>query len=174
MTGVSLYLATLLLGTHFPGQAVTPAVPPTPLAIVMQAQLSSGEQRMVDLVNAERLAKGLGILKVNPLLVQVAREHSREMCEKGYFDHMSPTPGQGSPMQRYIRALGRMPAWACLSENLFYSSIIDPDLGHKCLMRSAPHKRNILTPEFNEIGVGVYESPDGKFWVTQMFLSQID
>ena len=171
MTGISLYLATLLLGTHFPGQAVTPLAPPT--AIVMQAQLSYHEQRMVDLVNAERRANGLSILKVNPMLVQAAREHSREMCDKGYFDHMSPTFGLRTPMDRYVRTLGRMPTWACLAENLFYSSVTDPDLGHKCLMQSPPHRHNILAGEFNEIGVGIYESPNGKFWVTQMFLSQI-
>ncbi len=172
MTGVSLYLATLLLGTHVPGQSVTLAAPPT--AIVVQVQMSYEEQRIIDLVNAERSAVGLSVVKVNTLLVQVARQHSREMYEKGYFDHVSPTPGQRTPMDRYIRALGRMPTWACLSENLLYSSIIDPDLGHRSLMRSAPHRRNILTPEFSDVGVGVYESPDGRFWVTEMFLAQID
>ncbi len=172
MTGISLYLATLLLGTHFPGNAVTVMAPPT--AIVAQVQLSYEEQRMVDLVNSERRSRGLSTLKINPLLVRVARQHSREMFEKRYFDHESPTPGLHSPMDRYISVLGRMPTWACLAENLFYSSVTDPDLGHRCLMESPPHRQNILASDFNEIGVGMFQSPDGKFWVTQIFLSQID
>jgi len=141
---------------------------------VAQAQLTYEEQRMMDLVNVERRQRGLSTLKVNPVLVRAAREHSREMWEKSYFDHMSPTFGLRTPMDRYIRTLGRMPTWACLSENLFYSSVIDPDLGHRCLMKSPPHRETILTADFNQIGVGVYESADGRFWVTQMFLSQID
>jgi len=172
MTGVSICLAALLLGSHVPGRSATSLAPPS--AIVLRAQLSCDEQKMVDLVNAERLASGLSALRVNPVLVRVAREHSREMCEMGYFDHASPTPGRRTPMERYVRALGHIPTWACVSENLFYSSVVDPDLGHKSLMRSAPHRANILTSEFSEVGVGAYKSSDGRFWVTEMFLAQID
>lgn len=172
MTGVSLCLATLLLGTHVPGRSTASVA--SPASIVAQVQLSYDEQRMVDLINAERLANGLSALTVNPVLVRTAREHSREMCEKGYFDHVSPTSGRRTPMERYVRALGHMPTWACVSENLLYSSVADPDLGHKSLMRSAPHRANILTSEFSEVGVGAYKSSDGKFWVTEMFLAQID
>jgi len=171
MTKLSLYLVTLLLGTHFPGPAVSPVVQRP--SIVAQSRISSDEQRLVDLTNAERRAKGLPELHVNMMLVQVARQHSKEMFDKNYFDHHSPTPGLSTPKDRYLRGLGRVPVWACIGENLFYSSVVDPDLGHKCLMESLPHAQNILNTQFNEIGVGVYESADGKFWVTQMFLTQV-
>jgi uncharacterized protein YkwD len=172
MTKLSLYLVTLLLGSHIPGPAVSPIVQPLP--IVAQAQLSFEEQRLVDLANAERVNAGLPPLKINHMLVGIAREHSKEMFDKNYFDHYSPTSGLRTPKDRYLNGLGRVPAWACIGENLFYSSIVDPDLGHKCLMRSPAHAHNILDTRFAEIGVGVYETPDGRFWVTQMFLSQMD
>lgn len=172
MTGFSLYLVTLLLGTRAP--VVAPPVIQPPQIIVSHIRLSGNERRLVNLVNAERRSSGLNELKVNPMLVRIAREHSREMCEKDYFDHISPDPDLRTPKARYLKGLGHTPNWACIAENLFYSSVVDADLGHKCLMESAPHKDNILSDQFNEIGVGVYESPDGRFWVTQMFLTQID
>jgi uncharacterized protein YkwD len=171
MTKLSLYLVTMLLGTHFPSPTAAPVSAPP--IIVAQAVVSADEQRLVDLANTERRSRGLQELRVNMMLVRIAREHSREMCERDYFDHASPTPGLRTPKDRYLNALGRTPDWACIAENIFYSSVTDPDLGHKCLMQSPPHRQNILGTEFDQVGVGVYEAPDGRFWVTQVFLTQI-
>lgn len=172
MTKLPLYLVTLLLGSRFPGPAFPPVAPPT--ALVVPAPVTANERKLVDLANAERRSRGLNELRVNSMLVQIAREHSREMCDLDYFDHASPTPELRMPKDRYLRALGHTPSWAIISENIFYSSVVSPELGHKCFMQSEPHRENILNPRFEEIGIGVYESPDGKFWVTQVFLTQID
>lgn len=172
MTKLSLYLATLLLGSNFSASTM-PKSTPKP-AVVASAQISVFEQRYVDLINAERWDSKLGVLSVNPLLVDVARAHSQEMYEKNYFDHASPTPGLRTPMDRYLKSYGSTPTWAYLGENLFYCSVVDVDRGHKCLMESPKHRENILNPRFEQVGVGIYISPDGQFWVTQMFLSQID
>ncbi|MGQ9454842.1 MAG: CAP domain-containing protein [Armatimonadota bacterium] len=132
------------------------------------------EQRFVALTNADRIRHGLNKLIVNSLLVEVARQHSHEMWEKNYFDHISPTPGFRTPMDRYLKRLGYKPKWALLGENLFYCSIVDVDRGHGCLMQSPEHRRNILNPDYQEIGVGCFVAPDGKFYVTQLFLAQVD
>ena len=87
---------------------------------------------------------------------------------------MSPTPGLKTPMARYLRALGHTPAWACVGENLFYCSIVDVERGHSSLMNSPGHRANILNPKFEQIGVGIYIAPDGEFYVTQLFLAQVD
>lgn len=156
---------------RFPGPAV-PADPPP--AVVASVTLTANEQQFVDLVNAERWDRNLRVLSVNPVLVQVAREHSREMYEKNYFDHISPTAELRTPSDRYIKAIGHVPTWACIAENLFYCSVVDVNKGHKCLMASPRHRDNILDSRFEQIGVGVYQSPDGRFWVTELFLTQID
>ena len=172
MAKVTLYLVTLLLGSRIPTPVNGPL--PQPIPIVASAQLTYEEQRLVDLANAERIAAGLHTLRVNDVLVRAARQHSEEMWQKGYFDHYSPTPGYRTPKDRYLREYGRMPSWACIGENLFSSSVCDPDLGNRCLMGSPAHAQNILGRQFDQIGVGVFEAPDGRFWVTQMFLSQMD
>ncbi|MDH7602333.1 MAG: CAP domain-containing protein [Armatimonadota bacterium] len=132
------------------------------------------EKKFVDLVNSERKRNGLPALSVNPLLVEVARDHSREMWEKNYFDHISPTPELRTPMHRYLKRLGHTPKWALLGENLFYCSVVDVDRGHRCLMQSPKHRENILNPEYHEIGIGCITTPDGRFYATQLFLSQVD
>ena len=172
MTKLSLYLATLLLGTNFSASTTPP--PPAPVAIVAPVRMSAVEQRFVDLANMERRQRGLGTLSSNPLLVQVAREHSREMWVKNYFDHYSPTQELRTPMKRYLKSLGFTPTWAYLGENLFYCSIVDPDRGHQCFMQSPRHRDNIINEKFEQAGVGVFTSPDGQFWVTELFLAQID
>jgi uncharacterized protein YkwD len=133
--------------------------------------MTSDELRFLDLVNHERAARHLAELKPDPLLVQVARQHSREMWEKNYFDHLSPTPGERTPMDRFLHAARARPAHACVGENLFYCSVVDVERGHRALMNSPGHRANILYPPFRRSGVGVYKSDSGEFWVTEMFLT---
>lgn len=133
--------------------------------------ITSEEQTFLDRINDERAERGLCRLKLDPTLVSVARDHSREMAERDYFDHVSPTPGQRTPMQRYLKALPKRPPYACVGENLFYCSVVDVDRGHKALMDSPGHRANILFARFRACGVGVYTAPSGQFYVTQMFLT---
>src|SRR5207244_58945 len=87
-------------GTRSNGATPPPASrrPPT------TAAMTADESRFLELLNHERGERGLVELKPDALLVEVAREHSREMCDKNYFDHVSPTTGCRTPMDRYLRA----------------------------------------------------------------------
>src|SRR5207253_2624032 len=48
------------------------------------------EAKMLELVNAERVAAGLRPLAADPELLQVARQHSTDMFARGYFAHVTP------------------------------------------------------------------------------------
>jgi uncharacterized protein YkwD len=133
--------------------------------------MTADEQRFLALVNRERAERHLIELKPDPMLVAIAREHSREMYEKNYFDHISPTPGLRTPMDRYLRAVPHRPPHACVGENLFYCSVVDVERGHRALMNSPEHRENILYPPFRRGGIGIYKSDSGEFWVTEMFLT---
>ncbi|MDO8684931.1 MAG: CAP domain-containing protein [Armatimonadota bacterium] len=170
MTQLSLYFGMLMLTANFSSTAQD--LPTTP--VISQANATSEEQRLVDLVNYERSWRGMNQLTIDPVLVEAARAHSEEMAEKDYFDHYSPTPELRTAMDRYLAALGHKPDWAYLGENLFYCSIVDANRAHNRLMNSHGHRANILNPKFESIGVGIYKSPDGQFWVTQMFLASTD
>ena len=138
---------------------------------------STEEEAFVALINAERTQRGLTTLLQDPMLAQTARAHSEEMCDQNYFDHHSPTPGQASPMDRYLSSLkqmgGSQPGYLLVGENIFYCSVFNDiynvDYAHRALMASPGHRANILEPRFTKVGLGVYRSAKGEFWVTEMF-----
>lgn len=137
----------------------------------------SQEASFITLINAERMQNGLGTLSLDPMLTETARAHSEEMCAADYFDHHSPTPGMASPMDRYLSASKQLglaqPEYLLVGENIFYcsmsSDIYNVDYAHRALMASPGHRANILEARFAKIGVGVYRSAKGEFWVTEMF-----
>ncbi len=136
------------------------------------------ESEFIRRVNAERVSRGLNALVVDPLLVRIARSHSQEMCDRNYFDHHSPTTGQVTPMDRYLKGLHDAsldtPPYLLVGENIYYCSVFNDTYnvayGHQALMNSPGHRANILEPRFARIGVGTYQDANGQFWVTEMFL----
>ncbi len=136
--------------------------------------MTNEESRFVDLVNKERVSRGLSKLTVDPLLIQVGRGHSQEMGDKHYFSHDSPTPGIKTALDRYLLALKYKPQWALVGENLYYCTSVDVEDGHTALMNSKTHRANILEPRYEKIGVGAYINSRGEFYVTEMFLAKTD
>ena len=51
---------------------------------------SSIEKQVHALINTERKKDGLGPLGLDTQLSRIARDHSSDMTEKGYFSHYSP------------------------------------------------------------------------------------
>ena len=148
------------------------------LALDGPEEIAREEEDLVGAINTERTSRGLGPLAVDPLLGEAACAHSREMCDLNYFNHRSPTPGETTPIDRYVDALHaggeRRPASALVGENIFFASVTNDvynaQYAHQSLMASPAHRKNILEPRFTKVGVGVYRDPQGQFWVTEMFL----
>jgi uncharacterized protein YkwD/uncharacterized membrane protein required for colicin V production len=109
------------------------------------------EARLLRLLNDERLQAGLRPLVVDPLLVQAARDHSRDMLARGYFAH-SDEDGK-SPADR-VRAAGVR--YAIVGENLALAPTVE--LAHHGLMESPGHRANILSPQYGRVGVGVADA----------------
>lgn len=121
------------------------------------------EAQMVELVNEERRARGLVELVIDERLVEVARAHSREMFELGYFSHQSPNTG--SPFDRMTNAGIE---YQRAGENLAYAQSVA--VAHRGLMDSPGHRENILRPEFTRIGVGVIAAGAYGRMFTQLFI----
>lgn len=111
---------------------------------------ASSEGVMLHLINYERQAQGLNVVEMDPLIQEVARKHSRDMFERGYFSHYSPE--NVSPFQR-MQAAGV--SFSVAGENLALAPNVE--LAHTGLMNSPGHRRNILFPEFKRVGIGVIE-----------------
>ncbi len=150
---------------------------PTP-AELSQVRETEEEQQFVELVNKERAKRGLSQLTLDPTLIVTARLHSAEMRDKAYFNHESPTPGLKTPMDRYLRTIGNVAQdpkfYACVGENLFWSTVFNVQRGHEAFMNSPTHRENVLFPRFDKIGVGIVKKTNGEFWVTEMFVTNSD
>src|SRR5690554_5808317 len=124
-------------------------------------QLSSDEQRMVNLVNSERQKAGLAPLKVDLDLSRVARIKSQDMRDNNYFSHTSPT--YGSPFDM-MRSFGI--SYRTAGENIALHGSVES--AHNGLMNSDGHRANILSPNFTHIGIGIV---DGRYY-TQMCIGK--
>lgn len=108
------------------------------------------EKRMLDLVNEERTSRGLKALVMDEKLREVARAHSKDMFENGYFSHTS-LDGR-SPFDRMHDA---GITFFAAGENLALAPTVD--IAHNGLMNSPGHRANILTGEFGKVGIGVID-----------------
>lgn len=122
----------------------------------------SDEERMFQLVNQERVNAGLQPLEWDPELVPVARAHSQEMFEEGYFSHQSPNTG--SPFDR-LAAAGIQ--YMTAGENLALAPTVE--IAHQGLMDSPGHRANILEPAYGRIGIGAVTAPGRGTMYTQLF-----
>jgi len=125
--------------------------------------LTADEKQMLSLVNKERTSRGVGALQSNLELAKVARVKAKDMIDKSYFSHTSPT--YGSPFD-IMRQFGIRFGYA--GENLAGAPTVSS--AHTNLMNSSGHRRNILNNNFDEVGIGVVDGgPYGKMFV-QMFI----
>jgi uncharacterized protein YkwD len=130
--------------------------------------LSIDEALVLQLLNTERAKNGLSPLVLDSILTQVARLHSADMEKRNYFSHLEPAPGRANPLDRYVRLLGRKPE-GVVGENIACCS--QPRMGeiHRGFLASPEHKANLLDRQYTHVGIGIYETSDGRVWLTQMF-----
>ena len=125
------------------------------------------ERDTVDAVNRERERQGLAPLSVSSKLTRIAQAHSAYQAKVGKAKHEGE--GGSRPADR-ARAGGI--AWSVLAENvamnLGYSDPVATAV--RGWMKSAPHRKNILNPVFEQTGVGIVTGKDGSIYFTQMFL----
>lgn len=134
---------------------------PTQTPDVSAAGMSAYETEVVRLVNVERARYGLSALAADAELSRVARYKSRDMREKGYFSHESPT--YGTPFQM-MKSFGI--TYRTAGENIAYG-YSTPEAVVTAWMNSDGHRANILNSSYTRLGVGYVA--DGHYW-TQMFV----
>lgn len=111
---------------------------------------SSAEEKMLVLVNQERVKEGLNLLTMDSSLRELARDYSKDMLKRGYFAHNNPeglTPFDR--MDDYGISFGNA------GENLALAPSVE--LAHQGLMNSPGHRANILSPSYSKIGIGVMD-----------------
>lgn len=124
------------------------------LSSLMQAhaQDDSGSRarHIFELTNRDRVDRGLRPLRWDASLAAAAEAHAERMAAEGYLSH--EYPGEGDVGARAARAGAHFQA---IAENIATGP--DDEAIETEWMNSAPHRRNILDPQMNALGVGVVE-----------------
>lgn len=137
-----------------------PSCKPTTVAAASALPRKAAPWRLaraaVCLINRRRVARGLRRLRLSPRLSRAARRHTRDMVRRRYFGHVSRS---GTDVVDRLRRSGYIRgdiSWA-VGENLAWGSgrRATPRLIVRAWMRSSGHRRNILSPRFRDIGIGV-------------------
>ncbi len=126
--------------------------------IAAKDEVPEAEARGVEEANLWRLLVGLEALELDPKLCEAARDHSKDMAEKGFFAHESPVPGKRTPWDR-----AKNFRTTASGENIYMGSS-DPASANKAWFFSPGHHKNMFGAGHARIGLGCH----GDHW-TQMF-----
>ena len=137
------YCVLILCVLSLPGRLQAQEAPPASAAAERMTR------EVVALTNAERAAVGLPPLKLQGNLQVSARWLAQDMAEKNYFSHMDK---QGRDIDPRLPACGYR-RYHGLGENIAAGQK-SPAEAVAEWMKSPGHRENILSRDFNEIGVG--------------------
>lgn len=160
-------LRPLLLCVLLVVLAVPAALAPAPARSATRASEqrdNTFELGVLQEVNRLRAGRGLRTLTISTSLQAAATFQTRDMLERGYFDHDQPGGASfGARLKRFYPVNGA--TWL-VGENLLWSSQgITPVAAVKLWLASPPHRRNIFDPTWREAGVGAFDmaTPTGAF-----------
>ena len=125
-----------------------------------QANVPQVRAATLCLINAQRARHSLPPLSENLLLQRAAELHSLDMAARDFFEHK--TPDGVHPDARIVRQ-GYPPI--LVGENLAWGETVKsaPAAIVEMWMNSPGHRRNILEPQYREIGIGMaYEAPEAQ------------
>ena len=135
---------------------------PLPFTVTDAPPRPDLEAQMLELINAERIKRGLKTLQADPELTAVARDHCRDMLARGYFSHL--TPQHQDAFDRMRRAHVRFLA---AGENIAMARTVP--LAQQGLMNSPGHRANLLRPQFARAGIGVLDAGAHGLMITEDF-----
>ncbi|HEX9942839.1 MAG TPA: CAP domain-containing protein [Thermoanaerobaculia bacterium] len=111
---------------------------------------------MLARVNEARKKAGVPPLRSNARLDQAAQRHAEDMLARNYFAHRSP---EGKSVRERARAAGY--DWRAIGENVAEGQFSVDEVMDTWL-HSPGHRRNLLDPDFKELGVGLALGRSGR------------
>lgn len=131
---------------------------------------TTDEKRAFDLINSERRASGRKELVWDGELTRMARYHSSNMAQRGFFNHVDR---DGLDLSGRAAVFG-VRSWRALGENIAYNQGYDDPTAFAVerWMISDQHRENILNREFTHAGLGIAKAKDGRVFFTQVFMTR--
>lgn len=111
-------------------------------------------ERVLELVNESRLSNGMGILSFDASLNRASSLKAKDMFEKQYFAHTTPL---GQEPWYFVDLSGYDYHMAGENLAIHFENALEQ---HTAWMESPLHRKNILNPEYQDIGIAVAK---GKF-----------
>jgi uncharacterized protein YkwD len=123
------------------------------------ASFATAGDALVAMVNGARASEGLGRLKRDERLDQLAAEQAEAMRNQKSLSH----DASGKSLDERVSGLALRSA----GENVAHAT--DVARAHRSLWKSPSHRENMLHPDFELVGVGVAKDDDGSIWVAEIF-----
>ena len=143
---LAMALAPAAMAADCPGADLKPAAD----------NMDQVEGATLCLINAERAAEGLPALVEQGQLSKASIAFSQLMVDEHFFAHVSPA---GVALTARLQASGYLdqPGARTIGENIAWgeSYLASPANIVKAWMDSPPHRANILSNDFSEIGLGI-------------------
>lgn len=142
---------------------------------------TAAESLVVEAVNQQRIEAGVTPVEADPELAAVARNHSEDMAQRGYYAHETP---EGIGPSERVRRAGV--ACTAVGENIaasWYGTAFESDEGvdeHTTPEElanglvdqwrgSLSHHNNMLDPHWETTGVGIRVTGENEVIATQLF-----
>ena len=122
-----------------------------------ESQLSKAEM-ILKLVNQERAKAGVPALELSTKLNDIANTKAKDMADRNYFSHQSPTYGSPFDMLKHFGV-----SFSYAGENIAAGQKSAQEV-MQGWMNSSGHKANIMNRNYTQLGVGYYEGSFQMRW----------
>lgn len=146
------FVAKLILLVAVMTATFTPASP-------VDADEIDDEQAFVELINELRTSQGLRALEVHPELIEPSRDWAEHLAATEDLIHADDL------------TTGVSVYWVKMGENIGTAATGRTDQLFSAFVESPSHLENLLDPDFDYVGVGVFYGDDGRMWTTHRFMS---
>jgi uncharacterized protein YkwD len=118
--------------------------------------VETAREAIIARINNLRKAHKLRPLAPEPALDKVAQAYSERMAREGFFAHVAP---DGSDLRSRLSEAG--PSFRSAGENLGLAP--GPLSAHFGIEHSPGHRKNLLSPQFTHVGIGVaFQTVEGR------------
>jgi uncharacterized protein YkwD len=150
--------------TLVPLEPSQPAIA-APIAAARSADADSLRAEMLALHNAQRIAAGLPPLTPSAVLQAAAQAHAEDCAARGFGSHVG---SNGSSSRQRIAGAGY--AGAQTGENWAFarSAAIAFQMWFHQESPSGPHRRNIMSADFVEVGFGIAQMRGGFVFIANL------
>ncbi len=136
------------------------------LRVAAQGPTSVAEQYLFQAANAERMQRGLPVLRWDPALYRAATFHALEMASRESISHQ-----YAGEADLAGRAGGAGARFSVVEENV--AEAPDAVAVHRAWMESEGHRENLLDPEVNRVGISV-RSRNGELYAVEDFERSVE